>query len=83
MSWQHSRHWVFDMDGTLTVAVHDFEAIKRALEIPQSDDILHHLAALPAAEALNWWCRDFVLVRSRLSDKGWDYEVLGRFSLVG
>lgn len=51
MSWQHSRHWVFDMDGTLTVAVHDFEAIKRALDIPQSDDILHHLAALPAAEA--------------------------------
>ena len=51
MSWQHSRHWVFDMDGTLTVAVHDFEAIKRALDIPLSDDILHHLAALPAAEA--------------------------------
>lgn len=49
--WQHSRHWVFDMDGTLTVAVHDFEAIKRALDIPLSDDILQHLAALPAAEA--------------------------------
>ncbi len=49
--WQHSRHWVFDMDGTLTVAVHDFEAIKRALAIPQSDDILQHLAALPTAEA--------------------------------
>jgi HAD superfamily hydrolase (TIGR01549 family) len=49
--WQHSRHWVFDMDGTLTAAVHDFEAIKRALDIPQSDDILQHLAALPAAEA--------------------------------
>ena len=39
------------MDGTLTVAVHDFEAIKRALEIPPEHDILHHLAALPAAEA--------------------------------
>ena len=51
MSWPHSRHWVFDMDGPLTVAVHDFEAIKSALDIPQSDDILHHLAALPAAEA--------------------------------
>ena len=51
MSWQHSRHWVFDMDGTLTVAVHDFEAIKRALEIPLDKDILGHLAALPAAEA--------------------------------
>ncbi len=51
MSWQHSRHWVFDMDGTLTVAVHDFDAIKRALDIPLDDDILGHLAALPAVEA--------------------------------
>ncbi|MDO9322576.1 MAG: HAD family hydrolase [Pseudomonas sp.] len=49
--WQQSRHWVFDMDGTLTVAVHDFEAIKRALDIPLADDILQHLAALPSAEA--------------------------------
>ena len=39
------RHWVFDMDGTLTVAVHDFAAIRRALEIPPQDDILAHLAA--------------------------------------
>lgn len=46
-----ARHWVFDMDGTLTLAVHDFPAIKRALDIPQEDDILHHLAALPAAQA--------------------------------
>ncbi len=51
MSLQDCRHWVFDMDGTLTVAVHDFPAIKRALNIPQEDDILHHLAALPADEA--------------------------------
>ena len=46
-----ARHWVFDMDGTLTLAVHDFPAIKRALGIPLEDDILHHLAALPAEEA--------------------------------
>ncbi|TBU91000.1 HAD family hydrolase [Stutzerimonas kirkiae] len=39
------------MDGTLTVAVHDFAAIRRGLEIPESDDILQHLAALPMAEA--------------------------------
>ena len=45
------RHWVFDMDGTLTVAVHDFPAIKVALDIPPEDDILTHLAALPADEA--------------------------------
>ncbi|WP_296179066.1 HAD family hydrolase [Pseudomonas sp. UBA1879] len=50
MSLSQVRHWVFDMDGTLTVAVHDFPAIKRALGIPQNDDILTHLAALPADE---------------------------------
>jgi HAD superfamily hydrolase (TIGR01549 family) len=48
MSLSHVRHWVFDMDGTLTVAVHDFLAIKRTLGIPEQDDILGHLAALPA-----------------------------------
>ncbi|RMT54500.1 HAD family hydrolase [Pseudomonas coronafaciens pv. atropurpurea] len=45
------RHWVFDMDGTLTVPVHDFAAIKRELDIPQDHDILGHLAALPAEES--------------------------------
>ena len=51
MSLRDVRHWVFDMDGTLTVAVHDFAAIRRALGIPPEDDILSHLAALPAEEA--------------------------------
>ncbi|UOS99850.1 HAD family hydrolase [Xanthomonas arboricola] len=45
------RHWVFDMDGTLTEAVHDFALIRRALEIPPEADILHHLASLPAEQA--------------------------------
>ncbi len=51
MSLSAVRHWVFDMDGTLTLAVHDFEAIKRALDIPLEDDILGHLAGLPEAVA--------------------------------
>lgn len=51
MSLKDVKHWVFDMDGTLTVAVHDFVAIRVALDIPPQDDILTHLAALPAAEA--------------------------------
>ncbi|WP_338050446.1 HAD family hydrolase [Pseudomonas lalucatii] len=46
-----ARHWVFDMDGTLTLAVHDFAAIRRALGIPAEADILQHLAALPEDEA--------------------------------
>lgn len=45
------RHWVFDLDGTLTQAVHDFALIRRALEIPPEADILGHLAALPAGDA--------------------------------
>jgi HAD superfamily hydrolase (TIGR01549 family) len=46
-----ARHWVFDMDGTLTVPVHDFAAIRRALSIPEQSDILGHLALLPVDEA--------------------------------
>lgn len=48
---QQCQHWVFDMDGTLTIAVHDFLYIRRMLEIPEHADILGHLAALPRAEA--------------------------------
>lgn len=39
------------MDGTLTEAVHDLALIRRELQIPPEADILHHLAALPAAQS--------------------------------
>ena len=42
------RHWIFDMDGTLTVAVHDFEAIRAELELPAGRPILESLQDLPA-----------------------------------
>ena len=45
------RHWVFDLDGTLTEAVHDFALIRRELGIPSDADILAHLAMLPPDEA--------------------------------
>lgn len=48
---QQCQHWVFDMDGTLTLAVHDFEHIRQQLEIPLEADILEHLASLPKTEA--------------------------------
>ncbi len=51
MSLHDCRHWVFDMDGTLTIAVHDFPAIRRALQIPEDRDILAHLDSLPATVA--------------------------------
>ena len=45
------NHWVFDLDGILTVAVHDFAAIRRELSIPDGSDILGHLASLPEHHA--------------------------------
>lgn len=44
------KYWVFDMDGTLTQAVHDFAAIRKALAIGDSEDILIHLANLSESE---------------------------------
>ncbi|REC94366.1 HAD family hydrolase [Kushneria indalinina] len=54
------RHWVFDMDGTLTVGVHDFQLIRRELEIPDDSDILEHLEALPEEKrrASHAWLMD-------------------------
>lgn len=43
--------WIFDMDGTLTVAVHDFEAIRVQLDLPPGQPILEALDALPPGEA--------------------------------
>jgi HAD superfamily hydrolase (TIGR01509 family) len=48
---QHVQHWVFDLDGTLTKAVHDFDTIRAALGVPQGQPILEHIAELPVAEA--------------------------------
>lgn len=45
------RHWVFDMDGTLTRPVHDFQFIRQQLQIPEDADILGHLNSLPAEQA--------------------------------
>jgi phosphoglycolate phosphatase-like HAD superfamily hydrolase len=45
-------HWIFDLDGTLTVAIHDFALIRALLGVPEGMDILGHLDALPEAEAL-------------------------------
>jgi HAD superfamily hydrolase (TIGR01509 family) len=47
----HREHWIFDLDGTLTVAIHDFALIRATLGIPEGRDILGHRQALPEAEA--------------------------------
>jgi HAD superfamily hydrolase (TIGR01509 family) len=44
------RHWLFDLDGTLTVAQHDFAGIKRRLGLPPDLAILEAIALRPASE---------------------------------
>jgi HAD superfamily hydrolase (TIGR01509 family) len=54
---QAVRGWVFDLDGTLTIAQHDFPAIRLELGIPADQDILGYIAAQPELErrALDAW----------------------------
>jgi len=42
---------IFDLDGTLTKPQHDFDAIRRLLNIPQGSLILEYLASLPPTDA--------------------------------
>ncbi|MEM8808734.1 MAG: HAD family hydrolase [Cyanobacteria bacterium P01_G01_bin.38] len=48
----HQRnYWIFDMDGTLTVSIHDFEGIKAELGLPPEEPILESLAKVPEPRA--------------------------------
>ncbi|MDH3197797.1 MAG: HAD family hydrolase [Candidatus Krumholzibacteria bacterium] len=44
-------HWIFDLDGTLTVAAHDFDAIRRELALEPRIPILEQLARLAPDDA--------------------------------
>ncbi|MFK7995908.1 MAG: HAD family hydrolase [Granulosicoccus sp.] len=47
------NYWLFDMDGTLTNAMHDFDAMRAELNLPAGVPILEALAAMdPASAAL-------------------------------
>jgi HAD superfamily hydrolase (TIGR01549 family) len=45
------KFWIFDMDGTLTVPAHDFDAIRTELGLPQGRPILEQIAEFPPARA--------------------------------
>ncbi len=44
------RAWIFDLDGTLTVPMHDFAGFKRSVGLPVELDILAGIARRPEAE---------------------------------
>jgi HAD superfamily hydrolase (TIGR01549 family) len=43
--------WIFDLDGTLTVAAHDFDAIRDALGLRPGEPILEQLAEMGSEDA--------------------------------
>jgi HAD superfamily hydrolase (TIGR01549 family) len=52
---KHRGHWIFDLDGTLTVSAHDFEHMRRELGLEPEVPILEALHAMPADEAAPLW----------------------------
>ena len=45
------RYWIFDLDGTLTYAVHDFEALRESLGLAPGTPLLEAVDAAPPEEA--------------------------------
>ncbi len=81
MSIQHRRHWIFDMDGTLTVAVHDFPALARSLGLPPDQPILESIAALPAVQRA-WLRRELDRLELRLAEDAVAAEYAARLLSV-
>ena len=48
----HRKYWIFDLDGTLTVAVHDFDAIRKELGIQVGLPIIKTIKSLPENESV-------------------------------
>jgi HAD superfamily hydrolase (TIGR01509 family) len=54
---RHCRHWIFDMDGTLTISAHDFDYIRQQLGVAPKQPILEALKQMPEQQAEPLWQR--------------------------
>ena len=52
---QQRNHWIFDLDGTLTISAHDFVYIRDKLGLEANAPILEALNAMPEEEAAPLW----------------------------
>ena len=52
---KHRGHWIFDLDGTLTVSAHDFEHMRRELGLAPQAPILEALQAMSESKAAPLW----------------------------
>ncbi len=46
------KFWIFDLDGTITVAVHDFNAIRKELGIIENMPIVETIRSLPEKQSI-------------------------------
>ena len=51
MVLQGYTHWIFDMDGTLTMPVHDFDVIRAQLGVEEGHSILEAIANMSDGQA--------------------------------
>ena len=51
------QNWIFDLDGTLTVSVHDFDYVRAELGLDDDVPILEELRAMPKEQAAPLWER--------------------------
>lgn len=68
MDFLTRSHWVFDLDGTLTKPVHDFDRIREQLGLPAGMGTLEGLARVPEAER--------EALAEQLNQIGWEYAQL-------
>ncbi|MCO4836813.1 MAG: HAD family hydrolase [Oceanospirillaceae bacterium] len=89
-----SKHWIFDMDGTLTIGVHDFDMMRSELGLAPNQDILKTVQAMSPEQAAPMWAKIDALeyhfaslakpmpgafeLLERLHDKGVNLGVLTR-----
>ena len=52
MPLRNHHYWIFDMDGTLTLPIHDFESIRKQLGIDSGDPILEAIENMSAHAAM-------------------------------
>ena len=70
MPLRDCHHWIFDMDGTLTIPVHDFNDIRRQLGILENTPILEAIEDM-APDQADW-------TRKRLHEIEMDIAALAR-----
>ena len=49
------KHWIFDMDGTLTIGVHDFDMMRSELGLAPGQGILETVQAMTPEQAAPLW----------------------------